>query len=89
MDNKDLYRSSDDRKLEAKANTLLRGVGIRKKTRRAKKKYVKINGERVLKKKYDPVWQKKVEEDMRIHQQQKKERAQMFRDFKRLISDDV
>lgn len=48
-----------------------------KKTRRGKKK----------KKSNDPLWQKKVKEAMELHNQQKKERAQMFRDFERLISD--
>lgn len=71
LTNDDLYRTSDDRKLEAQANRLLAGKK-KKKTRRGKKK--KPGNEL-----------KKVQN--KILMKQKKERAQMFRDFERLIAD--
>lgn len=78
LDN-DIHNSPDSRKLEAQANKLLRSVKKKKKTRRGKKK-----------KKSDSL--KRAQDNKRLQlkkiaEQQRKERAQMFRDFERLIGD--
>jgi ssDNA-binding Zn-finger/Zn-ribbon topoisomerase 1 len=62
---------------------LLKFKNKHKKTRRGKKKYVKVNGKKVLKKKYNTKWKKKVEEAMIKHKEEKKARQQLHEHISR------
>lgn len=59
----------------------------KKKRRRLKKKYIKVNGKKIFKKTDDSKWREKVEEAMRQHQRQKKQWVEQVKDFKRLVED--